>query len=139
MKILIIDDDADCCESTKALLESQGYAVAVARNGKEGLAKVSAESPDLVILDIVMEHDWAGYEVNQAIKFGAGFENAQNIPVLMVSSVPIDPATRFGMAGEVGAVTADGYLTKPLDIPKFLECVKTLLGQPTTNQAPKKR
>jgi twitching motility two-component system response regulator PilG len=128
-KILIIDDDVDFCTSSSALLESQGYIVVRALNGKDGLAKVTAEHPDLIILDIMMENDWAGYEVNQAIKHGGGYESARHTPIVMVSSVPVDPATRFCMAGEVGMVTADAYLTKPLDIPRFLELLRTFLGQ----------
>jgi hypothetical protein len=46
----------------------------------------------------------------------------------MVSSVPVDPATRFSLAAEVGMVTANAYLTKPLDIPRFLELLRTFLG-----------
>jgi CheY-like chemotaxis protein len=129
-RVLIIDDDTDFATSTGALLEAQGYVVSRARNGKEGLAKVSAEAPDLVVLDILMEHDWAGYEVNQAIKFGGGFEAVRQIPILMVSSVEIDPASRFAMASEAGMINPDAYLTKPLDIPRFLETVRALLGQP---------
>jgi CheY-like chemotaxis protein len=128
-KILLIDDDVDFCASTCALLESQGYTMVRAQSGKEGLAKVQSERPDLIILDIMMENDWAGYEVNQAIKHGGGYESARHTPIVMVSSVPVDPAMRFSMASEVGMVTADAYLTKPLDIPCFLEMLRTFLGQ----------
>ena len=123
--ILIVDDDPDFRASTAAVLESQGYKVETAESGKEGLAKFSSEPPDLVILDIMMEYDSAGYEVNQAIKFREEF--ARNIPILMVSSIQVDPATLFSRATEVELITPDAYLTKPLDIPQFLEQVRTLL------------
>ena len=128
-KILIIDDDVDFCTSITALLESQSYTVVRAANGKEGLLKVAEEHPDLVILDVMMENDWAGYEVNQAIKHGGGYECVRQTPVVMVSSVPVDPALRFSMAAEVGMVTADAYLMKPVDVPRFLELLRTFLGQ----------
>jgi DNA-binding response OmpR family regulator len=125
-RILIIDDDRDFCTSTTALLESQGYAVSSVPNGKDGIARVRKERPDLVILDVMMEHAFAGYEVNQALKFASGAEE-KAVPILMVSSVPLDPASRFAGAGEVEMVTPDGYLTKPLDIDKFLSTVRDLL------------
>ena len=128
-KILVVDDDQDFCASVSALLVAQGYTVICARSGQEGLATAAAERPDLIILDIMMEHDWAGYEVNQALKFGSGYQGSSSVPILMVSSVPIDPATRFQMAGEVGMVTPDGYLTKPLDLPGFLERVKEFVNR----------
>lgn len=128
IKILVVDDDQDFCTSVTALLEAHGYTVVCARSGKEGLAKAASERPALIILDIMMEHDWAGYEVNQALKHGTGYQGSQSVPILMVSSVPIDPATRFQMAGEVAMVTPDGYLTKPVDIPIFLERVKAFVA-----------
>lgn len=127
-KILIIDDDPDFRASTTSLLEAQGYAVCTAADGREGIAKARSEAPDLIVLDIMMEHDWAGYEVNQTLKYGEGGA-ARHPPILMVSSVPVDPQTRFSMSAEVDLVTADGYLTKPLDIPRFLEKVRAFLGQ----------
>lgn len=129
-KILIVDDDDDFCASTTALLEAEGYVVARAKSGKEALARLSQEAPpDLIVLDIMMEHIWAGYEVNQAIKFGGSSPQAGRVPIVMVSSVTIDPAERFRWAGEVGMVTPDEYFTKPLDIPCFLGTVKSLLRQ----------
>lgn len=123
--ILIVDDDPDFRASTAAVLESQGYKVITAESGKEAMAKLSAEPPDLVILDIMMEYDSAGYEVNQAIKFRDEFSH--DIPILMVSSIQVDPATLFSRATEVALVTPDAYLTKPLSIPQFLEQVRSLL------------
>lgn len=128
-RVLIIDDDADFLASTIALLENQGYCVSTAASGKEGLARMTEEVPDLIVLDIVMENDWAGYEVNQRVKFASGFECIRHVPILMVSSIPVDPATRFSRAGEVDMVTPDAYLTKPLDIPTFLARIQALLGQ----------
>jgi len=127
-RILIVDDDDDFCASTTALLEAEGYLVLRARSGKEALAKISGESPpDLIVLDIMMEHLWAGYEVNQALRFGSRSPEAGHVPIVMVSSVSIDPTERFRWAGEVDMVTPDEYLTKPLDIPRFLRTVKSLL------------
>jgi DNA-binding response OmpR family regulator len=125
-RILIIDDDRDFCTSTTALLESQGYSVSSVASGKEGVARVKKSRPALIILDVMMEHAFAGYEVTQALKF-AGTADDRAVPILMVSSVPLDPATRFSGAGEVEMVTPDDYMTKPLDIDKFLLTVRDLL------------
>ncbi len=128
-RVLLIDDDKDFLASTTALLESQGYCVSTATSGKAALARMTEDVPDLIVLDIIMENDWAGYEVNQRVKFASGFECIRHVPILMVSSIPVDPATRFSRAGEVDMITPDAYLTKPLDIPAFLAQVRSLLGQ----------
>ena len=127
-RVLVIDDDADFVASISTLLESQGYAVSSARSGKEGLEKVRAEPPDLIVLDVMMENDWSGYGVNQAVKFGQGFECFRHIPILMVSSVESPPSIQFSMAGEVDMVTPNSYLTKPVDVTAFLQEVRALLG-----------
>ena len=128
--ILLVDDDDDFCASTTALLESEGYVVSRAKSGKEALAKIGREVlPDLIVLDIMMENIWAGYEVNQAIKFGGSVSGATRIPIVMVSSVSLDPTERFRGASEVGMITPDDYLTKPLDIPHFLGTLRSLLRQ----------
>ena len=128
-RILVIDDDPDFCKSTQALLEAQGYLVAVASNVGEGLQQVKDQPPDLVVLDIIMDNDWSGYEVNQAIRYGGDYQPAHEIPIIMVSTVQVDPSLRFAMAGEVGMVTPDAYVTKPVDIPHFLELVRQLVAR----------
>lgn len=129
-RILIVDDDGDFVALITSLLESEGYSVSSARTAKEGLSKVLEEAPDLLLLDVMMEHDSAGYEVNQALKFGSGFECFRHVPILMISSIPIDPAVRFAMAGDVDMITPNAYLTKPVDVPEFLRQVRALLGEP---------
>ncbi len=125
-RILVIDDDKDFCTSVRAVLEGAGYEVTIASSGRQGIEKVQADKPDLVVLDIMMEHDWAGYEVNQAMKYGSD-SSLESIPILMVSSVEVDPHTRFSRATEWGMIQPDSYMTKPLDIPEFLRRVGEMI------------
>ncbi len=126
-RVLVVDDDLDFRASVTAVLEAQGYEVAGAASAKEGLSKIAAEHPDLIILDVIMEHDSSGYEVNQAVKFRDEFALSQDIPILMVSSIPLDPATRFDRASEVGMITPDYYMTKPLNMSDFVDRVRIML------------
>jgi CheY-like chemotaxis protein len=125
LKILVIDDDQDFRVSVRSLLESQGYVVLEADSGKDGLRKVVEEKPDIIVLDIMMECDTEGYGVNQAIKYQDAYADYRNIPIIMTSSIELSPDERYPMAGELDMIRPDFYLTKPLDIPKFLEVVKT--------------
>ncbi|HEX9972546.1 MAG TPA: response regulator [bacterium] len=127
-KILIIDDDEDFRISIRTLLESHDYRVIEAESGKQGLKKIKADQPDLIVLDIMMETIDEGYLLNQIIKFQKDYEDYKSMPILMVSSIQQDPLSRFPRAaGEVEMITPDYYLTKPVDVPKFLELVKKLL------------
>ena len=83
----------------------------------------------------MMEHDSAGYEVTQAVKFAAGYEDLRHIPILMVSSIEIGPDARFGMADDVPMIIPNAYLTKPLDLGRFLEEVGALAGHPREQEA----
>lgn len=127
-KILIIDDDEDYLASTRSLLEGEGYEVSVATSGHDGLDAARASRPDLIVLDIMMESPVEGYTVVQALKFHDEYGDVAQIPIVMVSSIQDDPTSRFPMAAEVPLITPDAYFAKPLEIPKFLECVRQMLG-----------
>ena len=123
-KVLVIDDDRDFRASVRSLLENHGYAVIEAESGKEGLQKLVEDKPDVILLDIMMECTTEGYGVNQAIKYQDAYEEYRDTPIIMVSSIEESPDERFPMASEVEMIRPDSYLTKPLDIPGFLEVVK---------------
>lgn len=127
-KILLIDDDEDFRISIRALLESKNYQVIEAESGKQGLQKLKDESPSLIVLDIMMETIDEGYSLNQIIKFQKTFEQYKDIPIIMLSSIQEDPQTRFAKAmGQVDMITPDHYMTKPVDIPIFLDLITKLL------------
>jgi CheY-like chemotaxis protein len=126
--ILVIDDDADFRASVATLLEAEGCAVIEAASAKEGMAKIVAQPPDLIVLDIMIESAFAGYEVNQALKFQDDFQFARNIPIIMVSSVALAPGSRFLRAADAGMILPNCYMTKPLDIGEFVAQVHRLLG-----------
>lgn len=129
IRVLIIDDDPDFTASTRALLRSEGYEVSSARSGREGLAALREQRPDLIILDVMMESIVEGYAVNQAIKFQPDFEAYADIPIIMVSSIDESPDERFPRAEEVEMVRPDRYLTKPLDVSRFLDVVRTITSR----------
>lgn len=128
VKILIIDDDEDFRISIRTILKNQNYLVIEAESGQVGLEKLQKEEPDLIVLDIMMETIDEGYSLNQVIKFDKRYEKFKDIPILMISSIQQDPLSRFpAAAGQVDMIIPDQYMTKPVDIPKFLELIKKLL------------
>ena len=127
-KILVIDDDRDFATAVQTLLENEGYSVVVAASGKEGLSLVSAASPDLVICDVMMESSTEGYAVSGAVKFRE-MAGGEGVPFIMVSSIQSSPDELFARSEEVGAIRPDFYLTKPLDIPRFLDIVKKAVSR----------
>lgn len=80
LKILSIDDDPSITKLIRILLGIYGMTVITANGGKEGLALARSESPDLVLLDIMMP-DMNGWEVCQAIR------SFSNVPIIAFSAL----------------------------------------------------
>jgi CheY-like chemotaxis protein len=128
-KVLLIDDDRDFRISVRSLLETRGYEVFEAASGHEGLSQVLQHKPDVILLDVMMETSVEGYGVTHALKYREEYAEHRQIPIFMVSSIEESPDERFPMSAEVEMIRPDGYLTKPLDIPRFLELLeKTVAG-----------
>jgi CheY-like chemotaxis protein len=123
-KVLLIDDDSDFRASVKTLLEGCGYEVLEASSGREGLRMVVEHKPDAILLDIMMETTVEGYGVTHALKYQEEYAECRHIPVFMVSSIEESPDERFPMSAEVELIRPDRYLTKPLDIPRFLDLLE---------------
>ena len=98
-KILVVDDDPDFVEAMHLTLEPNGYTVVSAASGDEGLAKVSSESPDLVILDVIMSSVLDGLQMSRRMQ-----QNPEHkkVPILMVTSIANTDyaASGHGAAGD---------------------------------------
>ena len=106
-KILLVDDDPDFLEMHKAVLKNHGYDVVTAANGREGLERVRAEMPDLIILDLMMEKHDAGFSFSQQIKTDPLFKA---IPILMVTSVAEATGYRFSLQDDGYWMKTDDFL-----------------------------
>jgi len=123
-KVLLVDDDVEFCEATNLLLESKGYEVVMAHDGKEGLAKVRAEKPDIVILDVMMP-EMNGYDVCVVLKADS---ELKEIPIILLTAVDQDLfKTTYTKA--MGLMTeADDYIAKPVEPEVLVNRVQGLLS-----------
>jgi CheY-like chemotaxis protein len=101
--ILVIDDDPNSRDLLQRMLESEGYAVATASNGEEGLELARTVEPSLITLDVLMP-GMDGWAVLRELKADPAL---QHIPVMMVSVT-----SDMDMGYTLGAVE---HLTKPVD------------------------
>ena len=125
-KILIVDDDLDITKALKAILESEDYAVVSAASRTEGMEKVRAEKPNLIILDVMMDTWEDGFEMARALKKDSQF--IKNIPILMLTSVKSKTSIDFkSTAGDPVWCPVDGFLDKPAEPDVLLAEVRKLL------------
>ena len=131
-KILIVDDDPDILDALAMILESRGYEVVTARDGVEGLANLKAETPDLMILDLLMPK-MDGFGVLKELKDPRWAKYAQ-IPILILTSVR-EEASRRRYELETGlALGVDDYIEKPMPPDTLLERVGRLLSKKTSKK-----
>jgi len=117
-RVLVVDDERQNRQLLEVILKPEGFLVQTAANGKEALAMMAAQPPDLILLDIMMP-DMDGYQVARKIK-----ENpvTRNIPIIMITALDDRAARLQGLSAG-----AEDFLTKPVDRAELCARVKNLL------------
>ncbi|MBX3426999.1 MAG: response regulator [Pirellulales bacterium] len=118
-RILLVDDDAEIIESLRLALEAEKFEVLIARDGNQGLALIERESPDLVILDMMMPKR-SGFLVLERLKRLG--EKKQRI--IMITA---NEGNRHKAYAEMLGV--DDYVRKPFPMDRLIQSVKRLLGE----------
>lgn len=113
--ILVCDDDKDIVAAIKIYLESEGYGVITAYDGKEALEKLSAEDVHLVLMDIMMP-------VMDGISAMVEIRRRSNVPVILLTAKSEDTDKVLGLN-----VGADDYITKPFNVVEMLARVRSQL------------
>ena len=116
--ILVADDDPDILSIVSMSLETQGYTVYKATNGREAVDLAKQHHPDLVLMDMMMPVV-SGYEAVAELKADAA---TRDITIVGLSAKAM--ATDMERATDVGI---DGYITKPFRIAQVLTVVESYL------------
>ncbi|MBC7225998.1 MAG: response regulator [Thermoflexales bacterium] len=119
-KILIVEDDLESLKLIGLMLQSRGYQIVAAQNGPQALSKAVSESPDLILLDVMMP-GMDGYEVARRLRAD---ERTAAVPIIMLTArgQVTDKVAGF----EAGA---DEYLVKPVHPAELVTRIETLLAR----------
>lgn len=118
-KIAIIDDDPDILDASSLVLTSKGYEVVTATNPDDGYKIVKETSPDLIILDVMMNEPDDGFFLAQKFR-----KDKILSPIIMYTSVSKSLGMDFGV-NEL--VPVDEFVEKPISPEQLIEKVKKLL------------
>ncbi len=128
-KILIVDDDVETLRLVGLMLQRQGYKILAANNGAQGISMARAETPDLIILDVMMP-DMDGYQVTAELRKDPQLADT---PILMFTAKSqVDDKVAGYDAG------VDDYLTKPVHPAELIAHLKALLSRTRARQPDKK-
>jgi DNA-binding response OmpR family regulator len=115
-RVLLIEDDEDMRFVLRHNLEAEALTVLDAEDGLAGLAAARAESPDLIILDVMLPK-LDGYRVLRTLR-----AEGNEVPVLLLTARSSEPEKVYGFRAG-----ADDYVTKPFGVQEFLARVAALL------------
>ena len=107
--ILVVEDDTDVRESIREVLEDAGYNVTTAANGAEGLNRLEAKRPSLILLDLMMPV-MSGPELLAILR-----QRGSDVPVVVVSAYADQADESCGVSG---------VISKPVRLQKLLDTVR---------------
>lgn len=113
--ILLVEDERSIAEGLKISLESEGFAVAWARDGNEALSAWERTHPDLIVLDLMLP-GISGTEVCRTIRARS------DVPIIMLTARDTEVDRVVGL--EIGA---DDYLTKPFSTRELIARIRAIL------------
>ncbi len=117
--ILIIDDSPTDVRVFTTLLERAGHQVAAVSTAEDGIERVRADQPDLVIMDVIMP----GMNGFQATRTLTRDPKTQNVPVVMITTKSMETDRVWGMRQGARA-----FITKPVNEKELLACINDLLS-----------
>lgn len=128
-KVLVVDDDLDLVASIEAFLTARGFAVTTANNGKEAYARIVADSPDLIVLDVMMDYEEEGMVLASALKTDGP---TRDIPILMLSGFNVQQDVREKvLASLMGQdLPAETFMEKPVRLADLAARIDLLLERP---------
>jgi CheY-like chemotaxis protein len=126
-KILFVDDDLDFLTSQSIYFSSRGYQVLTAEGDSEALKLLETEIPDIMILDLMMEHFDSGFTLSHRIRKD---KRLKDIPLVMLSGVVSTTGRRFDQDAEKLKKwsSLDAFLNKPITGKQLLRVIEGKTG-----------
>ena len=119
--VLVVDDDVEFAEMLRMRLAAGNYRVVTARNGKEGLARAKEESPDVILLDVMMP-GMDGGDVALAMRQNP---KLAAIPIIFLTAAVSEKETK----AHKGLIGGEFFIAKTADLRRVVNEIETCLAQ----------
>jgi DNA-binding response OmpR family regulator len=125
-KILVIDDDQDLLIALQIALEAHGFDVQTATTSRQGIAKILSAEPDLLILDVIMETEYEGFEVARTLREN---HRLRELPIIMLSAIHTVKEVPYRFAPDEEYLPVDIFLDKPIKPDALVRIIREVLGE----------
>ncbi len=123
-KIVIVDDNTDYLFTMKTFLTRNGFEVETAHDGQTGIDLIRKEHPDLILLDVMMETTFSGFEVCRQIRNDS---ELKNIPIIGITGMEDELGLKFDEYDDADYFSPDAFFDKPVDKDALLKKIKDLI------------
>jgi len=123
-KVLVVEDEAKISEVIKSFLESKGFVVLVAENGRQAFGLIDKENISLIILDLMLP-DMSGEEICMKIR------KTSRVPIIMVTAKADEEDMLKGLG-----IGADDYITKPFSLKELFARIEVVLRRSSDDLIP---
>lgn len=124
LKIVIVDDNADFLFTMTTFLQRNSFEVYAAHDGHKGLDLIRKERPDLILLDIMMETLFSGFEVCQQLRCD---DDLKDIPIIGISAMRDELDVGYRQWPDYDYFRPDAFLDKPVDKQRLLQMIPEVI------------
>ncbi len=125
LKIVIIDDNSDFLFTMETFLTRNGVSVETAADGTTGFELIQKNQPDLVMLDVMMETTYSGFEVCRLVR---NDPDLKTTPIIGISGMADEIGVKFDKYEDKEYFTPDAFFDKPVDKDALLAKINDFLS-----------
>jgi DNA-binding response OmpR family regulator len=123
--IIIVDDNQDYLFTMKTFLTRNGFTVETASDGSSGMELIKTLQPDLIMLDVMMETTFSGFEVCRQVRQDSALKKT---PIFGISGMADELGIKFDKYDDAEYFSPDAFFDKPVDKDALLAKIKELMS-----------
>lgn len=120
LKVVLVDDNTDYLFTMETFLKRNGFEVLTADDGQKGLDLIRREKPDIVLLDVMMESLFSGFELCKKLRTEA---ELKHIPIIGISGMGDELGINYKQWPDFEYFSPDAFLDKPVDKQRLIELI----------------